>query len=183
MLTASRALWTLARDGAAPFPDSLGHVSRRWRTPATAIVAVGGFCTLMGLVYLGSDTAFQALVGSFVVLLALSFLAAVVPRLVCPSAAVVEPGPFHLGQGWLGILVRGITCAFLSVWVVFYCFPYTAPPVGPADMNYSSLIVGGLTILVAIRYWWVRKTYEGSTVHTRVAARADATAIHERPGT
>lgn len=29
----------------------------------------------------------------------------------------------------------------------------------------------------------VRKTSEGSTVHTRVAARADATAIHERPGT
>ncbi|KAK7755496.1 hypothetical protein SLS62_002428 [Diatrype stigma] len=160
-LTASRAFWTLARDGATPFSAVFGRVHPRRHTPVAAILFVGVFDTLMGFVYLGSDTAFQAMVGSFVVLVALSYLAALIPFLVRRKAGV-KRGPFAL-PGALGVVITSISCAFLSVWVVFYCFPY-AVPVEAATMNYSSVIAGGLTFLVGGWYLWVRKTYEGPPI-------------------
>lgn len=159
MMTASRAFWTLARDGAVPFSDVFGRVHPRHRTPVAAILFVGCFCTAMGLIYLGSDVAFQAMVGSFAVLVALSYLAALVPYLLRGKAGI-KKGPFSLGDGVFGFAVTAVSCLFLSVWVVFYCFPY-AMPVAAADMNYSSVITAGLTALVGCWYLYVRKTYQG----------------------
>ncbi|RYP05611.1 hypothetical protein DL765_009794 [Monosporascus sp. GIB2] len=161
MLTASRVFWTLARDGAVPFPRALARVSPRWRNPLGAILLVGAFCTAMGLLYLASDVAFQAMVGSFVVLVALSYLAAVLPFLLRGRRGV-EPGPFFV-RGVPGTVISAVSCGFMMVWVVFYCFPY-AQPVTAAGMNYSSLIVGGLTILVGAWWFRIRKTYSGPPV-------------------
>ncbi|RYP63232.1 hypothetical protein DL770_009433 [Monosporascus sp. CRB-9-2] len=161
MMTASRVFWTLARDGAVPFPHTLARVSPRWRNPLGAILLVAAFCTAMGLLYLASDVAFQAMVGSFVVLVALSYLAAVLPFLLRGRRGV-EPGPFFV-RGVPGTVISAVSCGFMMVWVVFYCFPY-AKPVTAADMNYSSLIVGGLTALVGAWWFRVRESYRGPPV-------------------
>ncbi|RYO81273.1 hypothetical protein DL762_007219 [Monosporascus cannonballus] len=161
MMTASRVFWTLARDGAVPFPRALARVSPRWRNPLGAILLVAAFCTAMGLLYLVSDVAFQAMVGSFVVLVALSYLAALLPFLLRGRRGL-EPGPFFV-RGVPGTVISAVSCGFMMVWVVFYCFPY-AQPVTAAGMNYSSLIVGGLTILVGAWWFRIRKTYNGPPV-------------------
>ncbi|RYP77152.1 hypothetical protein DL769_003491 [Monosporascus sp. CRB-8-3] len=161
MMTASRVFWTLARDGALPFPHAFARVSPRWRNPLSAILLVVAFCTAMGLLYLASDVAFQAMVGSFVVLVALSYLAAILPFLLRGRRGV-EPGPFFV-RGVPGRVISVVSCGFMMVWVVFYCFP-SAQPVTAAGMNYSSLIVGGLTILVGAWWFRIRKTYSGPPV-------------------
>ncbi|RYP27600.1 hypothetical protein DL767_007605 [Monosporascus sp. MG133] len=161
MLTASRVFWTLARDGAVPFPRTFARVSPRWRNPLSAVLLVAAFCTAMGLLYLASDVAFQAMVGSFVVLVALSYLAAVLPFLLRGRRGV-EPGPFFV-RGVPGTVISAVSCGFMMVWIVFYCFPY-AKPVTAADMNYSSLIVGGLTVLVGAWWFRVRESYRGPPV-------------------
>lgn len=75
-IASGRMLWTLARDDATPFSNRLGRVSKTWKNPFAATFACGVVCTVMGCIYVGSTTAFNAFVGSFVVLSTLSYLAA-----------------------------------------------------------------------------------------------------------
>jgi choline transport protein len=161
MMTASRVFWTLARDDATPFAGTFGRVNRTWKNPFNAILFVAGFCTVMGLIYLGSYQAFEAFVGSFVVLTTLSYLAALIPFL-CHGRASVAPGPFFI-RGPLGFVVNAVSCLFMLVWLVFYCFPY-AVPTSVEEMNYSSLMAGGLTILIGLWWFWVEKKYKGPPV-------------------
>ncbi|KAI1077311.1 putative choline transport protein [Whalleya microplaca] len=161
MLTASRVFWTLARDNATPFSHTLGQVNRYWKNPFNAILLIGCFNTIMGLIYLGSDVAFKAMVGSFIVLTTLSYLAAILPFALRKRRGLA-PGPFFL-KGALGFVVSFMSCGFMLVWAVFYCFPYELP-VDAANMNYSSLIVGALTILVGLWWFWVQSRYQGPPV-------------------
>lgn len=51
--------------------------------------------------------------------------------------------------------VAGLASAYMCAFIVIYCFPY-AVPFDEKNMNYSSLMVGGLTILVAGWWFWVQ---------------------------
>ena len=149
-ITAGRTLWTLARDDATPFAGRLGKISPAWRNPFSATLVCGCVCTVLGCIYVGSTTAFNAFVGSFVVLSSMSYLAAIGPHLLNRRSGIV-PGPFWM-KGALGFVMNGIACAYIMVFVVIYCFPYSLP-VAASDMNYSCLITGGLTIFIAM--WWL----------------------------
>lgn len=49
----------------------------------------------------------------------------------------------------------------MFVFIIIYCFPY-AVPFDEKSMNYSCLIVGGLSVFVAGWWFWIRnKGYEG----------------------
>ena len=75
-IVSGRMLWTLARDRATPFSDHLARINKTWKNPFNATFASGIISTLLGCIYVGSTTAFNAFIGSFVVLLSLSYLAA-----------------------------------------------------------------------------------------------------------
>lgn len=107
----------------------------------------------MGCIYVGSSTAFNAFVGSFVVLSTLSYLAAILPH-VLSKRRNVTPGWFWM-KGVVGFIVNGISCAYIIVFVVIFCFPF-AMPVDAASMNYTSLITGGLSLFVLV-FWFVRQ--------------------------
>ena len=47
-ITAGRTLWTLARDGATPFPQYLGKVSPRLGMPLVATLTCGCIATVLG---------------------------------------------------------------------------------------------------------------------------------------
>lgn len=97
--TSSRALWTLARDGATPFSHVFGKVNPRWKNPFNAILVTVCFNIVMGGVYLGSDTAFQAFGGCALSLLNLSYLASILPFLL-QKRATVKSGPFCMKVCW-----------------------------------------------------------------------------------
>jgi choline transport protein len=151
--TCGRILWTLARDDATPFPHFLGRVSRRFRNPFNATIACGIFATVLGCIYIGSQTAFAAFVGVFTILTTLSYLAAILPHTLM-RRPYVQPGPFWM-PGFVGYLVIGIACAYIIVFNVIDMFPYSLP-VDAVHMNYSSLITGGLTVLIGLWYTWKR---------------------------
>jgi choline transport protein len=49
----------------------------------------------------------------------------------------------------------------MCVWIVIYCFPF-AVPFSATTMNYTSVMTGGCTILLAFWYAWIRtKGYVG----------------------
>ncbi|KAI9703502.1 MAG: hypothetical protein M1820_005806 [Bogoriella megaspora] len=155
-ITSGRMLWTLARDGATPFSKSLARVSRTWKNPFRATLVCGIACTVLGCIYIGSTTAFNAFVGSFVVLSTLSYLAAILPHLLTRRVNV-KPGPFWMPTS-LGMAILCISSAYIVVWNTIYFFPYVQP-VTAKNMNYSVVITGGLTIVALC--WWLIKSVHG----------------------
>jgi choline transport protein len=107
-ITAGRTLWTLARDDATPFPHTLGRISPRLKNPFNATLACGISATVLGCIYVGSSTAFNAFVGSFVVLSTLSYLAAIMPfvftrrfsRSMSQGGNAMVPGRIAWGIMW-----------------------------------------------------------------------------------
>jgi amino acid transporter len=87
-----RMLWTLARDDATPASGWLRHVSDRWRNPLNAQLISGCCVTLLGCVYIASDRAFNAFVGTFAILTTLSYLTAILPNLLT-GRKYIRPGP------------------------------------------------------------------------------------------
>jgi hypothetical protein len=157
-ITASRIFWTLARDNATPFAGTFAKVSPRYRNPFNAVLFCGGIATLLGCIYLGSSTAFNAFVGSFVVLSSLSYLAAILPHLLRRRSGI-EPGWFWM-RGPTGFIVNGIASLYIIVFVVIFCFPFSMP-VAASSMNYASLMTGGLSLVVAAFWFWRREGYVG----------------------
>ncbi|OJJ03403.1 hypothetical protein ASPVEDRAFT_134398 [Aspergillus versicolor CBS 583.65] len=172
-LTSSRVFWTLARDEAVPFSTFFSRIHPRWKNPFNSIIFIACFCTVMGLIYLGSYTAFEAFVSSFTVLTTLSYLAALLP-FVLKRRASVPPGPFSM-RGPLGWVVNVLSLGYMMVWIVLYCFPATKD-FNAASMNWSSVIAGGLTVLVALWWFTIQGRYQGPPVLMGVGAS------HERPG-
>ncbi|TVY39196.1 Choline transport protein [Lachnellula subtilissima] len=160
-IVAGRTLYSLARDDAAPFINHLGAISPRFKSPLYATFACGIISTCMGAIYVGSTEAFNSFVGSFVLLTTTSFLLAIGPHLLSGRKSI-KPGPFWMGR--YGFVVNAISCIYIVVFNVIYCFPY-ALPVKADEMNYTSVITVGLAVLVAI--WWFvhgRSKYVGPQV-------------------
>lgn len=112
----------------------------------------------MGCIYVGSTTAFAAFVGSFVILSTLSYVAAILPHLLS-GRRNVTPGWFWM-EGISGFIVNGIACSYIIAFIVIFCFPFSKP-VDATNMNYASLISGGLSLFV-LAFWFVRQsTYIG----------------------
>ncbi|KAJ5042180.1 uncharacterized protein L3040_004736 [Drepanopeziza brunnea f. sp. 'multigermtubi'] len=161
-ITAGRCLWTIARDEAVPCSGTFSKISPRFKNPFNATVFCAVFCTILGLIYVGSSTAFNAFVGSFVVLTTLSYLAAILPFILTrrfsresappgPCISNISPGPYQMGH-YLGYAVNTIACSYIAVFVVIYCFPFSLP-VTAVNMNYACVIAGSLTIFAGV--WWL----------------------------
>ncbi|KAH8694190.1 putative choline transport protein [Talaromyces proteolyticus] len=157
-ITAGRILWALARDKACPFDSWVGKVSKTFHNPFNATLACGVIITVMGGIYVGSTTAFNAFVGSYVILSSMSYLGAILPHLLS-GRSNVTPGPFWM-KGATGYIVNGISCTYIIVFVVIFCFPASLP-VDATNMNYSCLITGGLTVFVAALWFWYQHDYTG----------------------
>jgi amino acid permease len=94
-VVSGRMLWTLARDDATPASGWLRHVSARWRNPLHAQFVCGCCVTVLGCIYIASDRAFNAFVGTFAILTTLSYLTATLPHLLT-GRKYVRPGPVSL---------------------------------------------------------------------------------------
>ncbi|KAL8907455.1 MAG: hypothetical protein Q9171_005841 [Xanthocarpia ochracea] len=157
-ITASRVFWTLARDRATPCSRFFSNVDQNTHNPFRAIVFSGVFVTVLGCIYVGSKTAFQAFVGAFVILSTLSYVTAILPHLLSGRKNVV-PGWFWM-KGITGFLANGIASAYIIVFIVIFSFPFSLPT-DAAHMNYAVLITGGLTLFVLL-FWFIRQsTYVG----------------------
>lgn len=162
LVTSGRMLWTLARDDAMPFSPTLRKVSKRWHNPFNAQLAVAVVITILGCIYIGSTTVFNAFVGGFCIFTTLSYLAALLPHMLTRRRHV-KPGPYWMPSS-VAYIVLSIACAYIIVFDVLYCFPFSMP-VDDTNMNWNSLICGGFTIFVAMWYLWKRnRGYVGPKV-------------------
>ncbi|KAL1648532.1 hypothetical protein SLS61_006856 [Didymella pomorum] len=161
-ITSGRMLWTLGRDSATPFSSWIGAVHATQQNPFNATLACAVANSVLGAIYVGNSTAFAAFVGSFIVMSSCSYLAFILPNILSRRRHVVK-GPFTMPTP-VFYVVACVASAYMLVWIVIYCFPY-AVPFDATTMNYSCVIVGGLTIFQAVWYFVIRKRgYQGPRV-------------------
>ncbi|EUC48298.1 hypothetical protein COCMIDRAFT_34174 [Bipolaris oryzae ATCC 44560] len=155
-LSTSRVLWAFARDGAIPWSATWARVSSRFGIPFNSQLLVAAANAVLGCLYLGSSTAFNAMLGSAVTVNNIAYYIPILTNLLTGRRNMYK-GVFHMGS--LGFVVNIVTICWLTFAIVFFSFPYSMP-VQVASMNYTCVVVGSLPILIVTWWFWIRRTYK-----------------------
>ena len=156
-----------------------------------AIAVSVAWSIVLGLINLGSKTAFEITVSLGLEALYLSyFITASLLLYRRLNGDVIEPTeqefdafkdlttdqvkliwvPWRL-KGWIGIANNMFAVLYLVV-AGFFCFWPTVRAVTPKEMNWTSVILGGVVILSATYYFLVaKKHYNGPVVEVKVDER------------
>ena len=163
LISTSRTGWAFARDGAMPYSRYFAHLDSKRKIPVRMCVLLTVLQALLGLLYVGNTTAFNAVLSMAILGIYASYVLPIAYMLLYgrkPSShRVVRFGPFSLGR-W-GPAVNIIALLWGTLAMLFSMFP-SYQPVTPANMNYSSVVMGGWVVLGAVYYVvFQRKSYEG----------------------
>ena len=167
LTSTSRTFWAFARDEAAPFSSYFAHVHSGLKVPVRMIVLVSVLEALLGFIYLGNTTAFNAILSMAIIGMYLSYLLPVVYMLLYGRSKLrkEEYGPFKHGQIG-GVLVNVVAVVWLIFAMIFSTFP-NFQPVTPQNMNYSTVVLAGWVLGGAL-YYFLRasRVYTGPVVET-----------------
>ncbi|CAH0023117.1 unnamed protein product [Clonostachys rhizophaga] len=152
LTSTSRTFWAFARDDAVPFSNYFGKVSSKQKVPVRAVVLVCILNMLLGTIYAGNTTAFNAVLSMAIFGMYLSYMLPIIAMLFFGRSRLrsCDYGPFKLPR-WLGVSCNTIALAWSSVAICFSTFP-TQIPVTEANMNYSSVIMIGWVIIGLVFY-------------------------------
>jgi len=146
---ASRATWSFARDKAIPLHCvfsqvnmTLGHV------PVNAYILSTTIQLLLGLLYLGSSTAFNAFAGAAVMCLGASYAMPILIS-VLNGRKDMDGAPFHLGK--FGYFVNIVAILWVVLEIVIFAMPIFLPTTVDT-MNYAAVILVGFTVISAVWY-------------------------------
>jgi choline transport protein len=131
--------------------------------PVHATIATFAFCTLYGLIYIASTTAFNSFISLSILGLNVTY--------VIPQAVVVIRGRDNVlpeRQFKLGPILGAFCNIFSTLWLilfsVLFCFPVFLP-VTLQNMNYLSVVIGGVCLFILILWWGgKRKTFVGPAI-------------------
>ncbi|KAK1967335.1 amino acid transporter [Colletotrichum sublineola] len=164
--TASRLTWSFARDDAIIFSSFLREMHPTLDVPVNALIVNFVLVFALGCVFLGSSTAFNALVATGLILQQVSFTfpaaLALYHRSRGPAAfeKVLPRRRFGL-PGVFGFLANFLTIVHGLLALVFYVFP-AVMPVSASNMNYA-IVVLGVMVLFSVANWfgYANKKYKG----------------------
>lgn len=199
LTTVSRLVWAFARDRGLPgwrsvskvrrllnlihasrfLSDDSSQVQPKNTVPFLAIITTSLVACLIGLINIGSSTAFNDVISLGVSSLYASYIITESLLLWRRCTGAIRKakdvandtgeanrlvwGPFRLPGGF-GILVNAFAVSF-GIIIFFFSFWPVATPVTAAHMNFSVLMTGSV-VLFALLYYalWARKTYTGPIV-------------------
>lgn len=157
LTSTSRTAWAFARDDGLPASGFLSAVDPTVKVPVRMILVVSFLQMLLGLIYLGSSTAFNAVLSMAILGMYASYFSPIFFMLIYgrrSSAQVVRglgAGMFNLGSRW-GPVVNVIALSWLILAMVFSTFP-TVEPVTPDNMNYCVVVTMGWMFIGGIYYY------------------------------
>ncbi|CAK7207251.1 hypothetical protein SEUCBS139899_010061 [Sporothrix eucalyptigena] len=152
LTSTSRTLYSFVRDSAVPFSSYLSHVDERTHVPARSVVLVGALQILLGFIYIGSETAFNAVLSMAIIGMYASYLLPIVVMLLHgrQKLSTSDYGPFRLGRP-LGIVLNLISIAWMCLVIVFSTFPGSIPTTA-STMNYSIVVMAGWLLFGFVYY-------------------------------
>jgi len=104
---------------------SWAKVHPKLGVPLNAQLAVTAIVAALGCLYLGSSTAFNALLGSAVTINNIAFLIPVLTNVIL-RRKTMHKGTFQMGFT-KGMIVNVITVVWILFAIVFFSFPYYKP--------------------------------------------------------
>ncbi|WAO93423.1 Choline transport protein [Fusarium falciforme] len=160
MLASSRQGYALARDGGLFFKQALTKIQPRFMVPLQSLNLCFGLSILIGIVYLFSTQAFNALLGAEALFMLLSYAPPSLMMLIF-GRAQLKTTKFSLHR--LGYFYAGVAVVYTAIVTVLVMIPQVHP-VTASNMNYTILFAGSFAILCLIM--WVldaRKSYKPPT--------------------
>lgn len=143
-VAASRSTWAFARDKAIPVSGLWSRVDAKHGVPIWALFLTTVVQMLLGLLNLGSSSAFVAFVAVAVIALSVAYAIPIaISMWLCRTE--VDAARWTMGPrlGWPVNVVAVLWIAFQSV---LFSMPQLLP-VTEVSMNYASVVFVGLTVL------------------------------------
>ncbi|EXJ66475.1 uncharacterized protein A1O5_10627 [Cladophialophora psammophila CBS 110553] len=158
----SMMTWSLGCDKALAFSNKLGTINKRLQAPVWALLLNGFLMFLIGILYLFSTLAFNAIIGSAIILQQITF--AVPAILLIYHRRSPEALPTHRAfrlPNWLGWFVNVSTVLCTICTTIFFLLPSTSY-VDSETMNYACVVVTGVLLLALVNWIaFARKHYHG----------------------
>ncbi|KAK6461092.1 amino acid permease-domain-containing protein [Scheffersomyces coipomensis] len=158
----ARLCWSFARDNGLPGSKYWSQINTRTGQPVNAHIMSCAWCAVIGCIYMGSSTAYNAMVIGCIIFLLMSY-AVPVTFLLIKGRDNIPHGPFWLGK--LGLVSNYVTLFWAIFTTIFYSFP-PVMPVTAGNMNYVSAVVGVFGVYCVI-YWFARGKYKFTTIDER----------------
>ncbi|CZT03124.1 related to HNM1-Choline permease [Rhynchosporium agropyri] len=163
MTTSSRMTYAFARDGGLPYSRVFAKVHPKLVLPLNALYLNVALVIIFGCIFLGSSSAFNAIISASVVALGVSYGIPISINCIRGRKMLPDSRPFRLNSvvGWTANLI-GI--AYVIITTVLFLFPPELPVTG-TNMNYC-VVVFFLILLVSIFQWFVdgKKNFSGPRV-------------------
>lgn len=156
--TASRQLWSFARDNGVPFSSIIARVTPGWNIPLNAVIVSLLVTICLSLINIGSTAALNAILSLTTASLLTSYMIIISCVLLKRIRGQPLP-PRRWSLGRYGGLVNVLGLCFLAPIYVFSFFP-AATPVTATTMNWSIVMYAGM-ILFSTSYYvtFGRHTY------------------------
>ncbi|OCK96679.1 amino acid transporter [Cenococcum geophilum 1.58] len=148
----TRLVWAFARDNGLPFSSFFSYVHPTLRMPTRALGLVAVLCALIGLITVGSTSAFFAVISLGALALYISYVVPIFLFLLRKlQGQHPQYGPFNLGRFGIPVNIFAVCyCIFVIVWLPFPAIL----PVTAANFNYAGPIMFAV-IVIALVDWFV----------------------------
>lgn len=144
---ASRCTWAFSRDNALPLSSLWSRTTAD--RPLLALSLVTGIEMVLGVIYIGSSSAFTAFASVGVIALAVGYLVPITLSLLS-GRRQVSKARWNVGS-ILGPIVNFVAIVWILFQLILFSMP-TALPVTAVSMNYASVVFVGLSGISGIWY-------------------------------
>ncbi|KAK5949211.1 hypothetical protein OHC33_009752 [Knufia fluminis] len=160
MSTSSRMTWAFARDGGLPFSRIFAKVHPRLDTPVNALLLTTVLVIIFGCIFLGSSSAFNAIVSASVVALGISYAIPPAINILRGRKMLPETRAFKL-PNWLGWTCNVVGVLYTILTTILFVFPPELPVTGN-NMNYC-IVAFAIILIISLIQWFIdgRKNYTG----------------------
>jgi len=163
MTTSSRMTYAFARDGGLPVSRLFAKVHPTLDLPLNALYLTTILVVIFGCIFLGSSSAFNAIISASVVALGVSYGIPIAINCIRGRRMLPASRPFKL-PSILGWVCNLIGVAYVIITTVLFLFPPALPATG-SNMNYC-VVVFFIILVVSVFQWFIdgRKNFTGPRV-------------------
>ncbi|KAF4624608.1 hypothetical protein G7Y89_g13561 [Cudoniella acicularis] len=172
LTAASRCTYEFARDGAIPGSRLWARSDKRFNIPLWGLVLSTIVGCILGCIYFGSSSPFNAFTGVATICLSVSYGIPILVSLIRGRKAV-RHSTFSLGR--FGYVINVATVCWIAI--VIFCMP-TAIPVTPTSMNYASVVFMSFAMISLV--WYIisgEKAFTGPPIPADVDVENDGPVI------
>ncbi|WFD47458.1 hypothetical protein GLX27_002110 [Malassezia furfur] len=149
--TSSRMTFAFAREKGLPFSPFFSHVHSKLKLPLNALVLTMVVVIIFGLIFLASDSAFDAITSAAVIALNLSY--GIPIAINCAQGRKKLPPRAYRLNPMLGWTVNIVGLTYVAITTVLFFFPPVVPATG-SSMNYA-IVAFTIWLIICVAYWFI----------------------------